>query len=123
MAQIQRVITGRNVVTVVRGREYRFAPKPRQQQQSAPKARRRVCVLNAHASRMMECWGEDQPCHGPKCTHTHQSRAAVEALVRDGVLRWVGRDHNVAAYSYGRTWKGMPSGTGGKLATRTMQLV
>lgn len=50
----------------------------------------------------------------------HQTREAVEGLVRDGILKWVGAGKNVAAYSYGRTWKGVPSGPN---RMKVMQLV
>jgi hypothetical protein len=114
MAQIQTTQTGERIETVTRGRVFRYAP-------SAPKSkeRRRVCVLSSFAGAMLERWGIDQPCHGPRCTHGHQTRDAVETLVKDGVLRYVGIGRNVAAYSYGRTWKGVVSGG----LEKVMQLV
>ena len=120
MAEIQRIQMGDRVATHVRGRAFRYAP---QAGKHKSKDRRRICVLSAHASRMLEHWGEYQHCSGAKCTHTHQSREAVAKLVRDGVMRWIGRERNVAGYTYGREWKGVPSGPGGKLAMRTMQLI
>ena len=116
MAHFQRVQTGKRIDTRIQGR--RFRPG---HQQPASKERRRICVLSAHNARMLECWGQDQPCQGPKCTHIHQSRDAVTALVRDGVMRWVGHERNVAAYTFGRTWKGVPSG--GPMGCKVMQLV
>lgn len=117
MAQIQVTQTGDRIETRIRGRVFRYAPvAPRS------KERRRVCVLSAHAARMLECWGEEQPCHGPKCTHGHQSRDEVSKLVRDGILTFVaGSEGNVARYTYGRTWKGVPSG--GPQGAKVMQLV
>ena len=111
MAEIQTVRTGHRVETRIRGRVFRFAPK---EKRSAVKVRskelRRVCVMDRHSGRMLEHWGEGQPCYGPKCTHTHQTRAEVDKLVRDGILRYVpGSNRNVAAYSFGRVWKGIQS--------------
>ena len=118
MATIQTTQTGKAVKTEVRGRVFRYKPV-------APKSkeRRRVCVLSSWAGAMLDRWGVDQPCHGPRCTHGHQTRDAVDVLVRDGVLKYIGVGRNVATYSYGRVWRGMPSGPGGKSAMRTMQLV
>jgi hypothetical protein len=117
MAQIQVTQTGDRIETRIRGRVFRYAPvAPRS------KERRRVCVLSSWAGAMIERWGVEQPCHGPKCTHTHQSRDAVNALVKDGVLRFIpGSESNVATYTYGRTWKGIASG--GPLGPKVMQLV
>src|SRR5271157_225342 len=120
MADLQRVQTGARIETRVSGRQFRFAPNS---QPAHSRERRRICVLSAHSSRMLECWEQEQPCSGPRCTHIHLSRESVARLVRDGVMRWIGRERNVAGYTYGREWKGVPSGPGGKLAMRTMQLV
>jgi hypothetical protein len=69
-----------------------------------------VCVLSHRAGRMLEHWSVSEPCFGPKCQHHHQSREVVGKLVRDGILRLVpGSSGNVAAYSYGRTWRGVMS--------------
>jgi hypothetical protein len=116
MARVETIQTGDRVETRVYGRVFRYAP-------SAPrsKERRRVCVLNQHAGAMLARWGVEQPCHGARCTHTHQSREAVDALVRDGILKYLGRERAVATYVYGRIWKGVPSG--GPMGPKTMQLV
>jgi hypothetical protein len=82
-----------------------------------------VCLLSAQGGRELEMWGQGQPCFGPGCHHTHISRDAANKLEHDGVLRYIGKGRNVATYTYGRTWRGVPSGSGGKLAMRTMQLV
>ena len=117
MAQIQVTQTGDRIETRIRGRVFRYAPvAPRS------KERRRVCVLSSWAGAMLERWGVEQPCHGPKCTHGHQSRDEVAKLVRDGILAFVaGSEGNVATYTYGRTWKGIASG--GPLGPKVMQLV
>ena len=116
MAQIHKTQTGDQVKVQVRGRVFRYAPvAPRS------KERRRVCVLSSWSGAMLDRWGINQPCHGPNCTHTHQTREAVDVLVRDGVLRYIGQGRNVASYSYGRTWKGVPSGS--PLGPKVMQLV
>ena len=118
MAQIQVTQTGDRIETRIRGRVFRYAPvAPRS------KERRRVCVLSAHAARMLECWGEEQPCHGPKCTHGHQSRDEVNKLVREGILRLVpNSEGNVASYSYAREWRGVLSDYRGA-REKIMQLV
>jgi hypothetical protein len=115
MATIQTTQTGKAVKTEVRGRVFRYAPVAKS------KERRRVCVLSSWAGAMLDRWGIDQPCHGPRCTHGHQTRDAVDVLVRDGVLKYIGVGRNVATYSYGRTWKGVPSG--GPMGPKVMQLV
>lgn len=131
MAHIERVQTGVRVETHIRGRVFRFAPRDKgKAKRSASgdrtvtvrsKERRRVCVLSSHSGRMLEHWGEAQQCFGPKCTHTHQTREHVDRLVAEGVLRYVpGSSNNVAAYSFGREWKGVPSGTE---RMKVMQLV
>jgi hypothetical protein len=105
---------------MVRGRIFRR--KPRKTARQVSPERRRVCVLDRHHGRLLEHWGEGQPCFGPKCSHKHQTRIEVDKLVREGVLRYVpGSRGNVAAFTYGRIWKGVPSGwpTGPKV----MQLI
>jgi hypothetical protein len=78
-------------------------------------------VLSSWAGAMLERWGVNQPCHGPRCTHGHQTREAVEVLVRGGILRYLPNSgRNVAAYTYGRTWKGVESAHS---SVRVMQLV
>ncbi len=86
----------------------------------ASKERRRVCVLSRHAMRMLETWGASQPCYGPRCDHGHLSRDVVDELVREGILRYVGTGRMVAGYTYGREWRGMPSGSNRE---KVMQLV
>jgi hypothetical protein len=39
------------------------------------------------------------------------SRDVVDGLVREGILRYVGTGRAVAGYTYGRTWKGVQSGS------------
>jgi len=47
------------------------------------------------------------------------TREAVAAMVRADILRFIpGSGNNVAAYSYGRTWKAVPSDN-----VKVMQLV
>ncbi len=124
MAELQHIKTGAGgnakVETRIRGRVFRYAPQLPKGQRPASKERRRVCVLTARGGRDLDVWGQGQPCHGPKCHHTHHTREAVEGMVRAGTLRWVGTGRNVAAYSYGRTWKAVPSGP---QRVKTMQLV
>jgi len=74
---------------------------------------------------MLDRWGIEQPCHGPRCTHSHHTREAVDALVRDGVLKYLGRGRTVACWTAGtpdrsgiRNWRGKLSAT-----VKTMQLV
>ena len=118
MASLETVKTGSRIETRVRGRVFRYAPDP-----AMPKSkeRRGICVLNQHAGAMLYRWGVEQPCYGARCTHTHQSADAVAALVRDGVMKYLGWDHAVATYVYGRTWKGVSSG--GPQGVKGMQLV
>jgi hypothetical protein len=120
MAQIEHVQTGSRVETHVRGRVFRYAPQLPKQQRPASKERRRICVLSHHTGRLMEHWGYGEECHGPTCHHTHLTREAVDQLVRDGVLKYIGTGRNVASYSFGRVWKGMPSGNE---RVKVMQLV
>ena len=122
MAHIERVQTGLRIETRIRGRVFRFAPKAKRVHvQAKSKERRRVCVLSAYAGRMLEHWETEQACFGPKCTHTHQTRLEVDRMVAEGILRYVpGSERNVAAYSFGRTWKGVPSGLE---KVKVMQLV
>ena len=128
MAHFETVKTGDKIETRIRGRSFRFAPQRAKakglERPPASRERRRVCVLDSHNGRMLECWGVDQPCFGPRCTHRHHTRDEVDKLVKDGILKYVaGSQRNVAVYTYARTWKGMPSGPGGKLAFKCMQLV
>ena len=126
MAQIERVQTGLRVETHIRGRVFRFAPKAKRSAYgdravTVSKERRRVCVLSAHDGRMLEHWDSSQACFGPGCRHVHQTRAEVDKLVAEGILRYLpGSMRNVAAYSFGRTWKGVPSGPS---RVKVMQLV
>ena len=114
MAKISTIRTGLRVETTIRGRVFRYAPvAPRS------KERRRVCVLSSWSGAMLDRWGIEQPCHGPRCTHSHHTREAVDALVRDGVLKYLGRGRMVATYTYGRTWKGVLSAR----VAKVMQLV
>ena len=123
MAHIEIVVTGPKVETHIRGRVFRYAPKRKKQDmQPASRERRRVCVLDRHTGRLLEHWQHAQPCFGPRCTHRHYTRDEVAKLVRDGILRYVpGSNRNVAAFSFGRTWKGVPSGS--KMGPKVMQLV
>lgn len=107
MAKIEHVQTGLRVETRIRGRVF----APRSKKAKAPRERRMVCVLNRHDGRMLEHWDTSQPCFGPQCRHSHQTREEVQRLVADGILRYMpGSNNNVASYSFGRTWKGVPSG-------------
>jgi hypothetical protein len=124
LAHFETIQTGNRVETHIRGRVFRYAPKQPKglQRPPASKELRRVCVLDGHHGAMLERWGVDQPCHGPRCTHRHHTRAEVEKLVRDGILKYVaGSQRNVAVYVYGRIWKGVPSG--GPQGAKVMQLV
>lgn len=120
MAQIQQVQTGARIETHVRGRVFRYAPQLPKGQRPSSKERRRICVLSHHSGRLMEHWGYGEECHGPTCHHTHLTREAVDGLVRDGVLKYIGDGRNVASYTFGRTWKGAPSGNE---RVKVMQLV
>ena len=105
------------------GRGRVFA-KRKQSDHPASRERRRVCVLSEYSTRLVELWGIRQPCSGPTCDHKHLTREAVNALVGDGILRFVrGSGRNVAGYVYGREWRKMPCWPGGKLAMWTMQLI
>jgi len=117
MAQIESVTTSGKIVTKVRGRVMRSQDSDRR---FLSRERRRVCVLSARGGNELEHWGMAQPCYGPGCFHTHQTREAVADMVSKGIMKWVGIGKNVAAYSYGRTWKAMPSGP---LREKVMQLV
>ena len=113
MAEINRVVMGRRTVTHIRGRVFRFAPKAKRKGMVKPAnaERRVVCVLNSHDTALLEYWQTGQRCHGPLCRHEHLTRESVNALVLDGVLKFIpGSGRNVAGYIYGRTWKPAPSG-------------
>ncbi len=111
MAEIQTVQVGSKVSTRIRGRVFRFAPKAKRRSEPRSQERRVVCVLDVHAGRLLEHWSLSQACHGPTCQHKHLTRETVGELVRDGVLRYVpDSGKNVAVYTQGRTWKGVPSG-------------
>ena len=104
---------------------FRYAPQAKRKamggQPERSKERRRVCVLSEQDGRLLEHFHVEHRCYG-HCTHHHQTRDEVDKLVRDGVLRYVpGSERNVATYTYGRTWKGVPSG--GPLGPKVMQLV
>ena len=121
MAEIQRVQMGARVETRIRGRVFRFAPKAKRTDgaRTATREARRVCVLSRHDGRLLEHWDQSQPCHGPRCNHTHMTREAVAAMVKADIMRFLpGSNGNVAAYSYGRTWKALPSDN-----VKVMQLV
>jgi len=107
---------------MVRGRVMRsqVIDHSRRRSLEASKERRRVCVLSARGGNELEHWGMAQPCFGPGCFHTHQTREAIADLVAKGIMKWVGVGKNVAAYTYGRTWKAMPSGP---QREKVMQLV
>ena len=126
MAKISYTSTSGRVEAHIRGRVMRSQDQPRagnREPRERSKERRRVCVLTERGGRELEHWGMEQPCFGPGCHHLHQSREAVSKLVADGILRWCGIGKNVAMYVYGREWRGVPSGPGGRLAMRAMQLV
>lgn len=121
MAEVQVVQLGTKVSTRIRGRVFRFAPKARRKEPRKAPERRVVCVLDVHAGRLLEHWSQGQACHGPTCQHRHLTRETVADLVRDGVLRYVpDSGKNVAVYTQGRTWKGVPSGP---MRVKVMQLV
>lgn len=103
MAHVEIRQTNSSVVTFVRGRVYRNDPKPtthtlHNRTQVKAVRRRRICVLSHFAGKQLENWYVSQPCHGPKCHHSHHTREEVEKMVRDGELRWVGQGENVAAW-------------------------
>ncbi len=119
MADFAHVQTNGRVETFGRGRVF---AKRKQSDPPASQERRRVCVLSEGSMRLVECWGIRQPCAGPTCDHKHLTREAVNALVGDGILRFVhGSGRNVAGYTYGREWRGVPSG--GPMGPKVMQLV
>lgn len=122
MAQIESVTTSGKIVTMVRGRVMRsqVIDHSRRRLPEVSKERRRVCVLSSRGGNELEHWGMTQPCFGPGCHHTHQTRESVADMVAKGIMKWVGIGKNVAAYSYGRTWKAMPSG---RTREKVMQLV
>jgi hypothetical protein len=109
MAEISITHTGHRMETHMRGRVFRFAKKRARGQRISTKEMRRICVLDGAAGHALEHWGITQPCHGPTCNHGHQTREAIERLVASGVLRWVGKGCNVAAYTQGREWRPAPS--------------
>ena len=121
MADFAHVQTNGRVETFGRGRV--FAKRTQSDRdQPASHERRRVCVLSEYSTRLVELWGIRQPCSGPTCDHKHLTREAVNALVGDGILRFVkGSGRNVAGYTYGREWRGVPSG--GPMGPKVMQLV
>ncbi len=111
MAEIRRVQIGQRIETHIRGRVFRYAPKAKKRKPGQIAERRVVCVLTTHDGQLLEHWGVGQRCHGGDCRHIHLTRAVVNSLERDGVLRFVpGSGRNVAAYTFGRTWKAIPSG-------------
>lgn len=123
MAEITRLVLDGEVITQIRGRVFKFGRK-KVRRDGVPKVaeKRTVCVLNQHDGANLEHWNKGQSCHGADCRHSHMTRAAVDSLVRDGILRFAaGSGKNVAVYSYGRTWKAVPSG--GPQAEKVMQLV
>src|SRR5581483_12383901 len=122
MATIETTQTGGRVVTYVRGRAFRFAPKAKRvMRRSVVKEQRRICVLSASSHRRL-LWGYQQPCYGDACTHAHWTRDAVEQMVADGQMEWVeGSGKNVAAWARSRTWK--PVRSGGHAGPTVLQLV
>ena len=122
IAHIEQIQTGSRIETHIRGRVFRFGRRRLggAAARVASKERRRVCVLSRHAMRMLESWGVSQPCYGPRCDHGHLSRDVVDGLVREGILRYIGTGRMVAGYTYGRTWKGVQSGSNRE---KVMQLV
>jgi hypothetical protein len=122
MAHLQAIQTGERIETHTHGRVFRFAAKRREERgRVASKEQRRVCVLSMAGARALEFYGASQPCYGPTCDHVHLTREHVEKMVADGIMKFIGRGRNVAGYTYGRTWKGVPSGE--KLGPKVMQLV
>lgn len=115
MATVERELHGADVIVRYRGRVMKVHQKDAQ----PSKEQRRICVLTIAASYALEHWNIAQPCFG-ECSHTHYTRDLVNSLVRDGALRWVGTGKNIAAWTAGRKWKGVPSGPA---RMRVMQLV
>lgn len=98
------------MVTVVRGRIFRAQVNAvrgisLQAPQFKTKEKRRICVLDMRSGVALVDYGVSEPCFGHGCRHRHLTRPEVVKLVQDGVLKWLGSGHNVAAYSYGREWK------------------
>lgn len=73
-----------------------------------------MCLLSVRDAGWLEEHGVNQPCYGPGCTHAHHTRRQIEEMVKKGQLRWVGENHNVAAWTDPREWRGVRG---------TMQLV
>lgn len=77
-----------------------------------------MCVLNATSAEQLESFGINQPCHGDGCNHAHHTRARIQALIKTGELRWIGKGENVATWKDARSWKGVKS-----MGYQVMQLV
>lgn len=106
MATLERESNGGLEIVRYRGR---LLKQPRDKDGKPSKELRRICVLSEAASYALEHWGITQPCYG-ECSHLHYTRAAVEELVRENVMRWIGQGKNIAAWTGGREWKPKPSG-------------
>lgn len=105
MASLVTAENNGHTSTRVQGRVFRKFAKKTPGQKINSKESRRVCVLTTRGGRELEHWSIDQPCYGPGCHHTHQTREEVEKMVRSGMLRWVGKGNNVAAYTEGKEWR------------------
>ena len=104
MAQLQTTQTGFRVITRVQGRVCRREQSTAARVGKKAVERRRVCLLSARDARLLEEYGVSQPCFGLGCHHKHYTRSQVEHMVKDGMLRWVGRSQNVAAWPEDRRW-------------------
>lgn len=118
MAILEREQRGQEEIVRIQGRvmKVKHEPKPGEK---PPRELRMICVLSGAGARALTELGIAQPCFG-NCYHSHHTRALVERLVRDGLLRWLGKGKNVAAYTGNREWKAMPSGA---LEVKVLQLV
>ena len=54
----------------------------------------------------------NQPCHTDGCSRAHHTRARIQALVKSGELRWIGKGENVATWVYGPDLEGRGVGAG-----------
>jgi hypothetical protein len=80
-------------------------PANRPRQHSGGTKQEKVCVLSRFAGRQLEHWDIQQPCHGRKCRHKHMRLDEVTKLVAQGVLRWIGPNMTIAAYTEHREWR------------------
>lgn len=120
MAHVTATETSGRIETHIRGRVFR---KTHRKHQGAvgrltSKEKRRICVMSTRDGHALEMWNQNQPCFGPTCRHTHQTRGEVARMVAAGTMRWVGDGKNVAAFSETRVF--VPKSSGG---VACMQLV